>query len=112
MKDNDPFYRDLLVDADSNPFVQMENFNILEILKEEGNIKTDESGAPVAKGATGGDDYWDTVNACAPIQQSMCEDADILKTGNANDQIIRRRPTLTLTAAILRMSLDKPSDKE
>ena len=91
MKDNDPYYRDLLVDADGVPIRdsdgKLQYTGAILTKDSQGNIKTDESGAPVAKGATGGDtDYWDTVNACAPDSGKACmyEDADILKTGNAN----------------------------
>ena len=91
MKDNDPYYRDLLVDADGKPIRDSDGklqYTGAILTKDgAGNLKLDESGAPVAKGATGGDeDYWSTVNACSPDSTKACmyEDADILKTGNAN----------------------------
>lgn len=90
MKDNDPFYRDLLVDADGKPILDADGKLQYtgNILTKDGTLlKTDESGVPIAKGTTDGDaDYWDTVNACSPSSTKSCmyEDADILKTGNAN----------------------------
>jgi len=90
MKDNDPFYRDLLVDGNGEPILDADGKLQYtgNILTKDGTVlKTDESGVPIAKGAAGGDeDYWDTVNACSPSSTKSCifEDADILKTGNAN----------------------------
>ena len=82
IKDRDPFYRELLVDADDET-----------ILDDDGNlpytgaILTDKDGDHLEKGRTGYDeDYWETVNACSPSADQSCiyEDADLLKTGNAN----------------------------
>ena len=90
IKDNDLFYRDLLVDSDGKPILDADGKRQYtgNILTKEGTLlKTDESGVPIAKGAEGGDeDYWETVNACSPSSTQSCvfEDADILKTGNAN----------------------------
>ena len=52
-----------------------------------GNLKTDESGTAIAIGSTGSDeDYWESVNGCAPTADQGCvyESADALKTGNAS----------------------------
>ena len=80
IKDNDPYYRELARDGDE------------PILDDDGNLQytgdiLTKDGAPVAKGEQGFDeDYWETVNGCSPSADQSCiyEDADLLKTGNAN----------------------------
>jgi len=91
----DPFYRDLLVDSDGKPILDADGK-----LQYTGNIHTKdasgnlidpdsaaaETGTPMMKGTEGDDDYWASVNACTPTANNGCiyEEADILKTGNAN----------------------------
>ena len=82
IKDRDPFYRELLVDANDEPILDDDGN-----LQYTGAILTDKDGDPLEKGRTGYDeDYWETVNACSPSADQSCiyEDADLLKTGNAN----------------------------
>ena len=91
----DPFYRDLLVDSDGKPILDADGK-----LQYTGNIHTKdangnlidpdsaaaETGTPMMKGSEGDEDYWASVNACTPTANNGCiyEEADILKTGNAN----------------------------
>ena len=82
IKDRDPYYRQLLVDANNEPILDADGN-----LQYTGDILTKADGSPLAKGEAGFDeDYWDTVNACSPSADQSCiyEDADLLKTGNAN----------------------------
>ena len=82
IKDRDPFYRELLVDGNNEPILDDDGN-----LQYTGDILTKADGSPLAKGEAGFDeDYWDTVNACSPSADQSCiyEDADLLKTGNAN----------------------------
>ena len=90
----DPFYRDLLVDSDGDGILDADGK-----LQYKGNIHTKDAngnqsilivplrnGTPMMKGAEGDEDYWASVNACTPTANNGCiyEEADILKTGNAN----------------------------
>ena len=90
VKDNDLFYRDLLVDENDEPILDADGnlqYTGRILTTDGGELLPDESGTPIAKGAAGGDeDYWETVNACSPSAEQSCiyEDADLLKTGNAN----------------------------